>query len=53
MGGHGINELVRQTANRRHVNFEGLRAEGYILSCVTLEVRPSQVVVGTLGISMY
>jgi len=46
VGGPGSNELVRQAASRRQVNFEGLKPEGYILRRISLEGRPALVVGG-------
>ena len=37
VGSPESNELVRQAANRRQVNFEGLKPEGYILRRLSLE----------------
>jgi len=46
VGGPESNGLVRQAANRRQVNFEGLKPEGYILRRLSLEGCPSLVVGG-------
>ena len=46
VGGPGTNELVRQAAGSRQVNFEGLKPEGYILRRVKLEGRSALIVGG-------
>jgi len=46
VGGPANNELVRQAANRRQVNFEGLKPEGYILRRISVEGQPALVVGG-------
>jgi hypothetical protein len=46
VGGPASNELVRQAASRRQVNFEGLKSEGYILRRISLEGRSALVVGG-------
>jgi alpha-glucuronidase len=46
VGGPESNGLVRQAANHRQVNFEGLKPEGYILRRLSLEGCPSLVVGG-------
>ncbi|MGO8735657.1 MAG: alpha-glucuronidase family glycosyl hydrolase [Terriglobia bacterium] len=46
VGSPESNELVRQAANHRQVNFQGLKPEGYILRRLSLEGRPALVVGG-------
>ncbi|MBZ5565227.1 MAG: hypothetical protein LAP13_22750 [Acidobacteriia bacterium] len=46
VGNPKSNELVRQAANRRQVNFERLKPEGYILRRISIEGQPALVVGG-------
>jgi hypothetical protein len=46
VGGADANELVRRAANRRQVNFEGLKRDGYLLRRLNFEGHPALAVGG-------